>query len=166
MQQNSGQQSHAQETQDAATAPATAVAARLGRTRGLGRRYGSGLAGPEHWDWDHWVCQSGARERGGWAGAGSARKLLLHDARSSAIDALPVCPLPMSLTAEDSQLLQQLVEASHTFDGSGQDAERNCWLAVHQHVHGMLPAEYDIREVPEDLYLAVLALRRSLAGEG
>jgi hypothetical protein len=28
-------------------------------------------------------------------------------------------------------------------------------------VHGVLPSEYDIREVPEDLYLAVLAARRA-----
>jgi hypothetical protein len=33
-------------------------------------------------------------------------------------------------------------------------------MAVHEHAHGMLPSEYDIREVPEDLYLAVLARRR------
>jgi len=69
----------------------------------------------------------------------------------------------MSFAATDPQLLQQLVEASRAFDATGNDAERNCWLAVHQHVHGVLPSEYDIREVPEDLYLAVLALRQSSA---
>jgi hypothetical protein len=72
----------------------------------------------------------------------------------------------MSFTAEDPQLLQQLCEASRAFDATGADAERNCWLAVHQHVHGVLPSEYDIKEVPEELYLAVLALRRSQTGEG
>ena len=66
----------------------------------------------------------------------------------------------MDPSCVDSALLNQLVQASRQFDGSASDAERNCWMAVHQHVHGVLPSEYDIREVPEDLYLAVLALRR------
>jgi hypothetical protein len=34
-------------------------------------------------------------------------------------------------------------------------------LAVHRHEHGVLPSEYDIRDVPEALYLAVLAERRA-----
>ena len=37
------------------------------------------------------------------------------------------------------------------------DLERSCWLAVHRHTHGVLPSEYDIREIPEDLYLKLLA---------
>ena len=61
------------------------------------------------------------------------------------------------------ELIAALVAASHEFDASGKDAERNCWLAVHRHVHGVLPSEYDIREVPEELYLAVLAQRRNNA---
>jgi hypothetical protein len=63
-------------------------------------------------------------------------------------------------------LVQELVQASHAFDGTGADPERNCWLAVHQHVHGVLPSEYDIREIPEDLYLEVLAERRRLSAAG
>jgi len=31
---------------------------------------------------------------------------------------------------------------------------------VHRHVHGVLPSEYDIREIDEDLYLAVLEQRK------
>jgi hypothetical protein len=60
----------------------------------------------------------------------------------------------------DPQLVRQLAEASLALDGSGADTERNCWMVVHRHVHGFLPVEYDIREIPEDLYLAVLAARR------
>ena len=37
------------------------------------------------------------------------------------------------------------------------DLESNCWMVVHQHRHGMFPSEYDIREIDEDLYLALLA---------
>ncbi|MCS5690374.1 hypothetical protein NZK33_00045 [Cyanobium sp. FGCU-6] len=51
---------------------------------------------------------------------------------------------------------------SRSFDVTAADAERNCWMVVHRHVHGVLPSEYDIRDVPEPLYLAVLAERRAL----
>jgi hypothetical protein len=63
--------------------------------------------------------------------------------------------------ANESQedLVVRLAEESRRFDTTGKDPERNCWLAVHQHAHGVLPSEYDIREVPEALYLAVLACR-------
>ena len=60
----------------------------------------------------------------------------------------------------DAQLVEQLVQASRQFDGTASDAERNCWMAVHQHIHGVPPSEYDIRESDEELYLAVLALRK------
>lgn len=63
-------------------------------------------------------------------------------------------------THTDHALVQQLAQESFTFDATSRDAERNCWMAVHRHVHGVLPSEYDIREVPEELYLAVLAQRR------
>lgn len=63
-------------------------------------------------------------------------------------------------THTDQALVQQLAQESFTFDATSRDAERNCWMAVHRHVHGVLPSEYDIREVPEELYLAVLAQRR------
>ena len=59
-------------------------------------------------------------------------------------------------------LVTQLAQESFAFDATSRDAERNCWMAVHRHVHGVLPSEYDIREVPEDLYLEVLEQRRRL----
>jgi hypothetical protein len=59
----------------------------------------------------------------------------------------------------DPQLVRQLAEASRELDGSSADPERNCWRVVHRHVHGFLPAEYDIREIPEELYIAVLKNR-------
>lgn len=63
-------------------------------------------------------------------------------------------------STEDSKLIARLVQSSRCFDGTASDPERNCWLAIHQHVHGVLPSEYDIRDVPEELYLAVLEQRR------
>ncbi|MFN9644740.1 MAG: hypothetical protein ACK6BG_06395 [Cyanobacteriota bacterium] len=71
-----------------------------------------------------------------------------------------------SIDPADRALVRQLADASRDFDATGADAERNCWLAVHRHVHGVLPSEYDIREVPEDLYLAVLAHRKNSQGQG
>ena len=43
---------------------------------------------------------------------------------------------------------------------SPSDLERMCWTVVHEHHHGAMPSEYDIREVDEDLYMAVLAAAR------
>ena len=60
----------------------------------------------------------------------------------------------------DPALVAQLAEAARAFDATASDLERNCWMAVHRHIHGVLPSEYDIREVPEELFLAVLAYRR------
>ena len=39
---------------------------------------------------------------------------------------------------------------------SQNEVERFCWMAVHEHKHGMLPSEYDIREIDESLYLILL----------
>ena len=39
---------------------------------------------------------------------------------------------------------------------SKQELEKFCWMAVHEHKHGVLPSEYDIREIDEDLYLQLL----------
>ena len=69
-------------------------------------------------------------------------------------------PQPLEGDRTADSLVITLAEASRQFDGTGADPERNCWMAVHQHVHGVLPSEYDIREIDEELYLAVLAYRR------
>ena len=39
---------------------------------------------------------------------------------------------------------------------SDEEIEKFCWMAVHEYKHGMLPSEYDIREIDEDLYLLLL----------
>ena len=39
---------------------------------------------------------------------------------------------------------------------SSGEIEKFCWMAVHEHKHGVLPSEYDIREIDEDLYLQLL----------
>ena len=39
---------------------------------------------------------------------------------------------------------------------SNGEVEKFCWMAVHEHKHGVLPSEYDIREIDEELYLKLL----------
>ena len=39
---------------------------------------------------------------------------------------------------------------------SKEEIEKFCWMAVHEHKHGVLPSEYDIREIDEALYLKLL----------
>ena len=36
------------------------------------------------------------------------------------------------------------------------EIEKFCWMAVHEHKHGVLPSEYDIRDIDEELYLQLL----------
>ena len=44
---------------------------------------------------------------------------------------------------------------------AGGELERSCWMVVHEHLHGVKPTEYDIREIDEELYLAVLEAARA-----
>ena len=41
------------------------------------------------------------------------------------------------------------------------EIEKFCWMAVHEHKHGVLPSEYDIREIDEELYLQLLQAFKS-----
>ena len=43
------------------------------------------------------------------------------------------------------------------YGASPSDLERMCWTVVHEHHHGAMPSEYDIREISEELYEAVLS---------
>ena len=44
---------------------------------------------------------------------------------------------------------------------SNGEIEKFCWMAVHEYKHGVLPSEYDIREIDEDLYLELLQESKS-----
>ena len=59
------------------------------------------------------------------------------------------------------RLVTRLVaRARELYGPAPSDLERMCWTVVHEHHHGAMPSEYDIREVDEDLYLAVLTEAR------
>ena len=64
-------------------------------------------------------------------------------------------------TAGDAGLVDALVARVRELYGvTPHDLERMCWTVVHEHHHGAMPTEYDIREVDEALYLAVLSAVR------
>ena len=61
------------------------------------------------------------------------------------------------MTEPSQELLKQLASEVAQLERNQADLERNCWMVVHQHRHGMFPSEYDIREIDELLYLALLS---------
>ena len=59
--------------------------------------------------------------------------------------------------------IQKLAEKSLEFSGmSKKELERSCWMIVHEHKHGTMPTEYDIREIDEELYLEVLRTAKEM----
>ena len=56
----------------------------------------------------------------------------------------------------DSLIKALLIKVKEYPRFSIEEIEKFCWMAVHEHKHGVLPSEYDIREIDEDLYLKLL----------
>jgi hypothetical protein len=56
----------------------------------------------------------------------------------------------------DSLIKKLSVKVKEYSRFSKEEIEKFCWMAVHEHKHGVLPSEYDIREIDEDLYLKLL----------
>ena len=54
------------------------------------------------------------------------------------------------------------IRVSEISGDSMNDIDRSCWMTVHEYLHGVMPSEYDIREIDEDLYLALLKRVREL----
>ena len=60
-------------------------------------------------------------------------------------------------------LIKQLSKKAIDLSGqSKKELERTCWMIVHEHKHGVMPTEYDIREIEEELYLDVLRTAREM----
>ena len=52
------------------------------------------------------------------------------------------------------KLTQKLAKKAIELSGkSKKELERTSWMIVHEHKHGAMPTEYDIREIDEELYL-------------
>ena len=61
------------------------------------------------------------------------------------------------------QSIQKLSQKAIVLSGnSKKELERYCWMVVHEHKHGSMPTEYDIREIDEELYLEVLRIAREM----
>ena len=56
----------------------------------------------------------------------------------------------------DSLIKELFIKVKEYPRFSNGEKEKYCWMAVHEHKHGVLPSEYDIREIDEDLYLQLL----------
>ena len=60
--------------------------------------------------------------------------------------------------SSDSEKVEYLIMRIQTLYGDDpKDLERLSWMVVHEDLHGVMPSEYDIREVNERLYLQVLS---------
>ena len=60
-------------------------------------------------------------------------------------------------------LIEKLSKKAIELSGkSKKELERTCWMIVHEHKHGVLPTEYDIREIDEELYLEVLKIAKDI----
>ncbi len=58
---------------------------------------------------------------------------------------------------ENHELINSLALKAIKISGEQfQEIERCCWIAVHEHLHGVRPVEYDVREIDEDIFLSVL----------
>ena len=63
---------------------------------------------------------------------------------------------------ERNELANQLAKKAIELSGSSSsELERSCWIVVHEYRHGVMPVEYDIREIDEELFLAVLVCAKS-----
>ena len=60
------------------------------------------------------------------------------------------------------QLVMALALKACELSGSRiNEIERYCWMVVHEYRHGVMPVEYDIRDIDETLYLNVLNYAKS-----
>ena len=58
----------------------------------------------------------------------------------------------------DTNLINSLVQKALKLleESDNCDIEKACWMIIHEYHHGIMPFEYDIREIDESIYLSVL----------
>jgi len=65
--------------------------------------------------------------------------------------------MPLNMKDYSDSLIESLLKKVIGYPRfSKGEIEKFCWMAVHEYKHGVLPSEYDIREIDEDLYLKLL----------
>ncbi len=63
----------------------------------------------------------------------------------------------------ETKTIQELsLKAVDLVGNKTNEIERYCWIVVHEHIHGVKPLEYDIREIDEELYLSVLQTAKEI----
>jgi len=62
---------------------------------------------------------------------------------------------------EDQVTIGLAIKACEMSGPSLNEIERYCWMVVHEYRHGVMPVEYDIRDIDETLYLNVLNYAKS-----
>ena len=62
----------------------------------------------------------------------------------------------------DSLIRKLSIKAIDLSGKSKKELERTCWMIVHEYKHGVMPTEYDIREIDEKLYLEVLKTAKNM----
>ena len=62
----------------------------------------------------------------------------------------------------DSLIKKLSTKAIDLSGKSKTELERTCWMILHEHKHGVMPTEYDIREIDEELYLKVLRVAKEI----
>ena len=61
------------------------------------------------------------------------------------------------MASNSESLIKSLIKKVKEYPRfSKEEIEKYCWMAVHEHKHGVLPSEYYIREIDEDHYLRLL----------
>lgn len=72
----------------------------------------------------------------------------------------PEQSIPPVGTPARQQLVDSLASQVISAVGETGNLERQSWVQLHTHIHGVEPLEYDVRHIPEALYLEVLAKAR------
>ena len=61
------------------------------------------------------------------------------------------------------ELIQKLAKKAIELSGkSKKELERTCWMIAHEYKHGVMPTEYDVREIDEELFLEVLRTAKEI----
>ena len=58
---------------------------------------------------------------------------------------------------EDKLIKSLALKALKMSGNSPQEIERYCWMVIHEYCNGVMPVEYDIRDIDETLYINVLS---------
>ena len=65
----------------------------------------------------------------------------------------------------DSSIEKLAIKGIKLSGKSKKELDRTCWMVVHEYKHGVMPSEYDIRDIDESLYLEVLKRAKAMVSK-